>query len=790
MSETLFQFYVIRPPLTPDARYPGIDLGQESDFQIGLGNAVQANPNDPRSALENASSAYVSSADFAPLSNIDPNNVKLDASATVVDTLVNSPPSPGANHDSLVQALKQSLGVSDLSTLPTWFDPIEKRLKDSIVALRLLGVEQELGSLSALTRRLRTMEVVRKVSGDPNFPFNAVDLQKYDLRPVVAPTYAELKSILSTAVARAADEAEAQKERQAAQERIDDLFKARYRLTAALNDIVKLPPVHRQFILATPFKPVTAAVDMTHLTIASQHLHLVNNLASLTLRSFENNVGGSARSPQAAPIAGEGQGSHEDIEAATTTPVAALSAIAVPLVNMSQTLLNTLNTIPKQPQPTPALSAPTLTPYVLLPSAAKQLSSATTDLLKQINVDITTRPVDSTVSQVNQQLSLNAQALDAQYAPYTANIAKIQSIGGLNLQYIHPAGSFWGVAFRNGFENAPTIIPPIRLFPTPVGTVNILGIADLLVVKQQLVGYEGGDVAFIENVLKGENKSREIDTLTSLQVQTTTETETTTVQEKDVTTAERFEVSNESDKAIKQDESTKAGVTVSASYGPTVSVSANASFANDQSNSQATKAASTYSKDITSKATDKISKRVMQRTVTTSLSQTTTKELHSLTNGGTAHTSGVYQWLNKVYEAQVWNYGKRTMLDFMIPEPGAFYLDKQTDPNGTTTTLVVVPPFTKMPQDLDIDNYAQLGAQYGVADLDPPPQHMSRATAASAAGKDEPHAKADKITIPAGFQVSGISVTASGVAELDKTQNWVIVTCVRSPYSTWAATNC
>ena len=62
--------------------------------------------------------------------------------------------------------------------------------------------------------------------------------------------------------------------------------------------------------------------------------------------------------------------------------------------------------------------------------------------------------------------------------------------------------------------------------------------------------------------------------------------------------------------------------------------------------------------------------------------------------------------------------------------------------------------------------------------------------ASQSAGKDEPHAKADKITIPAGFQVSGISVTASGVAELDKTQNWVIVTCVRSPYSTWAATNC
>lgn len=54
---------------------------------------------------------------------------------------------------------------------------------------------------------------------------------------------------------------------------------------------------------------------------------------------------------------------------------------------------------------------------------------------------------------------------------------------------------------------------------------------------------------------------------------------------------------------------------------------------------------------------------------------------------------------------------------------------------------------------------------------------MSRAVAAYAAGKDQPHAKADKITIPAGFQVSGITVTASGVSQTEKDQNWVSVTC-------------
>ena len=200
----------------------------------------------------------------------------------------------------------------------------------------------------------------------------------------------------------------------------------------------------------------------------------------------------------------------------------------------------------------------------------------------------------------------------------------------------------------------------------------------------------------------------------------------------------------------------KAGVTVSASYGPTVSISANANYSNNRSTREATKAASKYTQDITTKVTDKISKRVLQRTITRSRTETTTKDVHTLANAGKSHISCVYQWPNKVYEAQMWNYGKRTMFDFMIPEPGAFYLDKQTDPQISADRIRAVIPYTRTPDGIKIENYMQDAVMYGVTDIAEPPPEMSRATASYAAGKGQPQAKADKISIPSGFQVSGI----------------------------------
>ncbi|KAH7371855.1 hypothetical protein BKA64DRAFT_729046 [Cadophora sp. MPI-SDFR-AT-0126] len=783
MSEDLFRISVVRPPLAPDPRYPPIFLGQESEFQVSLGSAVSDNPDDPREGLEKAAALFLSSLNFASPKPTNPDNVKLDASGKVVDDLETpreiTAGSILTDNEGMGEELRKALGVDDLGTLSAWLDPLEKDLKDSIVALRFMGIEQEMGNLALLSRRLRTIEVIRKVAADANFPFNENDLRRYFLRPLLAPTFAELTSILSTAKARAAAEEAATLERIAAEARINDLWKQRRRLDEGLKNLVQLPSSHRKFIDPVPFKPEFSPEALSHLAVANEHLTLVRNLANLTLKSFERGLSVQEETPRLATnIDGGGT--------AALTQVAAFSSftsIASPLVEMSRTLMDGWSQIPKQPQATPAFTTQNLKPFSLLPSALQHFAQVAPDTLAlfgQLSIDITNKSIDHSVGRMRQELATNAQALDLEYAPYTSNISKIQNIGALKIQHEKPVSSRWTSIYKAG-KDFPSLVdkfPPGMLLPKLPERVKVLGIADLLVVKQQLIGYEKGDIAYIENILKGETKTREVDTLTSAETQVTTEAETTDSKETDTTTAERFEVSHESDKAMKEAESTKAGVTVSASYGPTVSVSANASFASDRSNSEATKEASRYSKDITTKATNKITQRVLQRTVTTTRTETTTKDVHSLTNmPNNQHISGVYQWLNKVYEAQMWNYGKRTMIDVMIPEPGAFFLDKVTNANDASNTLRAVPAFQMRLDELDIDTYGQLGVQYGVSDLDAPPTEMSRATASYATGKDGPQSKADKIAIPAGFQVSGISVTATGVEDVTQMQNWVVVTC-------------
>jgi hypothetical protein len=785
MSEDLFRLCVIRSPLAANPRYPPIPLAQDSPFQVTLGTAVSNNPDDPRQGLEGAANTYSTNSDFTGINPDDTNNKLLLAATNAIQELIDTntpddtePPqhegeaSPKANHDGLLGEMKKALSADNLSSLSVWFDPLAIRLKNSILALRLLGFEQETGVLALLTTRLRTIEVVRKVQQDVNFPLDALDLQKYSFRSVLAPTFAELKSILSTANARLQAEGVAEAKRKADQDRIAALFVQRQRITDAMKDVIRLPNTLRTTIKPIPFAPTAPAIDLSAISLVTQHLDLAKNLSNLTLKSFEKGLDSPVviRSTmrEAAPDTVDASGVQN-------------FAIANPLVNMSKTLLDTVANVAYQPKPPPALPTTQATPFALQPDALTKLNNNTLSVFKDLAINVVEKPVDVSINQLNQELRKNGQDLDAVYSPYTSNVAKVQLIGGSRLQYLKPAVSPWLGAFLGGLQ-PPGLLIPFSPIPRLQGRVNILGVADLLVVKQQLIRYEGGDVAYIENVLRGETRRHEVNTITSQETDITTEIETTDSQETDTTTAERFEVSNESDKTIKEDASTKAGVTVSASYGPTVSVSANASFSNDRSNTEATKEATRYSKEVTSKAVDKITKRVLQRTVTKTRTETSTKDVHSFINTPTgSHIAGIYQWQNKIYEAQTWNYGKRTMLDFMIPEPGAFYLDKQTDPDDNTNTIMMVPPFTASPETLDAKSYTGYAVQYGVTDITGPPAEMTRATASYAAGKDEPHAKADKIVIPAGFQVTGISVTATGVSQLDKNQNWVMVTCVSMP---------
>ncbi|GAA4757338.1 hypothetical protein GCM10023350_48670 [Nocardioides endophyticus] len=300
--------------------------------------------------------------------------------------------------------------------------------------------------------------------------------------------------------------------------------------------------------------------------------------------------------------------------------------------------------------------------------------------------------------------------------------------------------------------------------PSSHGSVQPVGVGDLLVVRQQIKKYEGGELAHIENVLDGESHQRRVMRAKESETTITVEEEESKEEERDSQTTERFELQREAASVVKDDVSLKAGLSVSGSYGPTVEFKASADFAMDHSKEESAKTASKYSKEVTERAASKVTERRRTQTVLRTLEKFEDTTEHGINNpAGNGHVIGAYQWVDKVYEAQVFNYGKRMMFDLMIPEPGAFWLHATTmkPMPGTSTTKPT--PFTLTPAQIDEWNYRYYVHLYQVAGVKPPPApYVAVSKTVDGAASDDDDGVLTKIAdvpVPDGYQAVTANTT-------------------------------
>ncbi len=266
------------------------------------------------------------------------------------------------------------------------------------------------------------------------------------------------------------------------------------------------------------------------------------------------------------------------------------------------------------------------------------------------------------------------------------------------------------------------------------------GVADLLVIKQHIKRYEPGEVSHIENVLKGESKKRVTRSARTTDQTLTTQQETTSTEERDLQTTERFELKQEMSSTVKDDFSLKTGVAMSVSYGGMLEIKTNLDFALDHSQEETTKTASTYAKDVTNRAASTVTQRTLQSQVSRLIETFEDNNEHGIDNTkGDEPVIGVYQWVNKIYEMQLFQLnGKRLMFDFMVPEPAAFLLRAfgQPDPAlGAKPELLSIPPANDpnpphllIPSDIIEANYGDYVSQYEVAIPPPPSPHVTVTT--------------------------------------------------------------
>lgn len=203
--------------------------------------------------------------------------------------------------------------------------------------------------------------------------------------------------------------------------------------------------------------------------------------------------------------------------------------------------------------------------------------------------------------------------------------------------------------------------------------IKRIGLADYRRVEQSVCCYLPGEVSHIENVMAREYKERSSRRLTRSEDTTTRETSLEKETQKDSASTERYELQKEIDSVISKDMSAETHAGVSGDYGK-IKFDAGASFAYNTSREDSNHTAINYSKEVTEKALERVVMKIREERTIKIIEEFEEQQKHGYDNRlGDQHVSGVYRWIDKVYKNQVFNYGKRLMYEFMIPQPASFH---------------------------------------------------------------------------------------------------------------------
>ena len=255
-----------------------------------------------------------------------------------------------------------------------------------------------------------------------------------------------------------------------------------------------------------------------------------------------------------------------------------------------------------------------------------------------------------------------------------------------------------------------------------------LGIADYKKVVSKICKYEVGEVAHIENVMARELREKSTTKFLQTQVIETESNEIETEKISDTSTTERFEMQTEVAKLMQEQKQFAAHVNVNSSWGNTT-IDAGASYASNVSKEESNRQAVNQAKEITQRAMERIVSRVKNEKTVKTTDEFTEVNTHVFDNTESGeHVSGVFRFINAIYKNQIYNYGKRLMYEFMIPQPSklhrlgmevsknkvnAIKLEKPIDPRTTGFT-----DFTKINE----SNYQLLASKYN-ADVEVCPEY-------------------------------------------------------------------
>ena len=383
-----------------------------------------------------------------------------------------------------------------------------------------------------------------------------------------------------------------------------------------------------------------------------------------------------------------------------------------------------------------------------------------------------------------------------------ARLHRLVLVGGLVADLASGAdGLEDGEAIRARLLHRIVVVPnppfpiPIPLDETALRRLRLLarsGCSDLYVVREEWACYQAGEIAHIENVLQGEVKRRVFERTDESEITEVTDTTTVRSDERDTQSTERFELSDQTSEQTSLAVRVEGQVDTSGQYGPT-KVDSHVGGSLDWSKQESSQHATNIARENVDRAVSRVEQTVRETRTRRTLTRTVERDTHALDNSKDPHGNvvGMYRWVNKIKRLQIFRYPNRYLIEFQIPEPGAFLRWIDDHPEPVTTSTPPPPPFTTdgkpLAKDLSnaiqsdkvsLDNYAKLAAIFG-ASVDAPPAATITVTNSAKIAIDEGERKKNdevknlvqppsgteiiKLTVPDGYAATQIQLAASGV---------------------------
>jgi hypothetical protein len=747
--EDLFRFAQIRRPHRLSHEIGTIDLGTGSDFQTSLSDASV-----DRKKRRELSEAFAKTNGFVKADAVNDFLGMIERIAGKVDVALADPSgtlTPGELDMILAEALGQDAAdfVADAET--------KKQLaaiKDSVVAIKL-APSLHRQPIARLVDALRTAEIVRSRSEDAEFPHDRAELLAARRRAVTFPDgilhpkprpERESPESVSGKLRKLADNYKAL---DAAITELSAVRPGAFEAKPGLDSPERLPP--------KKFRP--DKLFEGELQIRQKVLAATVGAAGATIVSHDSDM---AKMSGAMPAV-----------------VAASSAVGLEHLSREEPALKFSRgarlALMGRPEFTAAGSEPILK---LTAEASEKLSDATKATLKERGL-ATGQPLSTTIEallaerkSIHETAQILAKPLVPQSFRRVGNTLVTLSNNLLaEIIHAHP-GQLADIA--------DTQLPAVpESVPTSHADISPAGVMDLLIVRQQLKGYETADVSHIENILSGEKSERVHSKRLETETTIVRETERETASEDELQTTDRFEMRRESQRALEEQAAARGSLTISGSYGPSVDFEASGEASWSRREQQSSAAASEVSREVTQRATERVVERVLRRETTRTLLEIEETNRHSFDNSvpGSDNVVGIYQFVNKVYEAQVYNYGQRAIYDLTVPEPGALLLAAFQRNRAEAMELVEPLPFNVEPRALRPETYQSYVVRYQATGIKPPPlPFMTETYDFNTGGEDEDQefTCSTRIQIPDGYEAYQANVGIT-VAIWD---NWCVDTVV------------